>query len=324
MKALAGTYRKIYNTSIDLQQEWLTYSRNPKTNFVPKDTILELLRKLRKDLFPFVKNMDNGIIIAASSQSKDSFKRWFENLSPSSTYRFPKYQSRKKDNLKFKTSGNVKIYYDHISIPKLGDIKLFEKGYLPQGQKYSNVTFSHDGKDWWISLEAEASADKAELKGTVIVDFDQKGDVIVNGKALSSITLSSKYLNIERRKKLLEKKLKRQSIANIEATSRGAKTRTSRNMLKNRRAITVLKTKLENLRKDNFKKQASIVARTKPEKLCCLSSNSIRKVRNGGLTRTMREKHTLDLFSTILRKVATVGTVIKRLEVPTRKLLPTP
>ena len=324
LKSLAGTYRKIYNTSIDLQQYWLDYSRNPKHYFMSKDTLLSFLRKARPYYFPFVKTMDNGMLLSVASTSKESFQRWFENLSPFSTYRFPKYKSRKKDNMSFKTSGDVKVFYDYITIPKLGKIKLWEKGYLPQGKRYSDITFSHDGKDWFISLKVAEVAEQQDLKGTAYIDFDQKGTIYVNGKSLEDITVSESYKRKERKQKSLEKKLKRQSIANIVPSQKGVKTRTSKNMIKVRKALAIVKNKLSNLRKDSFKKQANLVARTKPEKLVCLSSNSIRKVRNSGLTRTMREKHTLDLFSMIVKKVALVGAQVTRLEVPTKRLLCTP
>ena len=323
LKSYAGTYRKIYNTSIDLQQEWLNYSRNPKHFFLPSEQIINVLRIKRNDYFPFIKGMDGGMIAAAALRSKDHFKRWWETLSPFSTYRFPKYKSRKKDNMSFKTCGKVKVFYDHISVPKLGDIKLYEKGYIPQGKRYSNITFSHDGSDWWISLTVRDEKEiREELTGkSVYVDFTNEGSLVINGEVIERANDKENYKRLSTKKKSLEKKLKRQSLANMVRSGHGMKTRTTRNMLKTKKLITAIKTKLEDIKKDSFKKQASIVARTKPKKLYCLSSNSISKQRQGGLTRAMRESSTLQFFNTIVRKAEAIGTQIVRLEVPTKRLL---
>ena len=218
----------------------------------------------------------------------------------------------------------VKVFYDYITIPKLGKVKVFEKGYIPQGKNYSNITFSHDGKDWWISLDIEEEGTKEVLDGkSLYVDFSN-GGLFVNGTLLDNPVNNENYKRAEKRKRKLEKKLRRQSIANIQPTVKCLKTRTSKNMMKIRRALSVVKNKLENIRKDSFKKQVSTVARTKPKKLYCLSSESIKKVRSSGLTRTMRENHTLDFFNTLLKKVELIGTEVVRLEVPTKRLLCAP
>lgn len=311
LKALAGTYRKIWNRATDIQQAWLDMSLSYKTHYMTTATLYDFLIKDREEVFPFVHKMDGGIIKAVSLKSNESFKRWFNQYSWQSKYRRPRYLSRKKDNMTFKTTGKVRVFYDYIEIPKLGKVKLYEKGYIPQGKKYTNITFSHDGKNWWLSLEVldddGASVKKEELKGEALIDFTHSGDIIIDGKLVPSAVNGKKYKGLERKKRSLEKKLKRQSIANIQYSEKGAKTRTSRNMIKTKSLIARIKTRLKNLRTDSFKKQACEVARTKLQKLHSLASLTMRKERQGGLTRLMREKHTLDFFNIICKRVETAG-----------------
>ena len=113
-------------------------------------------------------------------------------------------------------------------------------------------------------------------------------------------------------KQKLAKKLKRHSRANIQYNEKGAKTRTSRNMLKTKKQLFKVNTRLADMRKDSFKKQACELARTKLEKIHCLSSLAIRQSRQGGLTRIMREKHTLDFLNIICKRVELSGTKVKR------------
>ena len=112
-------------------------------------------------------------------------------------------------------------------------------------------------------------------------------------------------------KKSLERKLKRQSLANITVNDKGyAKTRTSKNMIKTRKQLAKVTGRLANLRKDGFKKQACEVARTKLQKLHCLSSLLISQQRQGGLSRSAREKHALDFFDIIKKRVTLEGTEV--------------
>ena len=317
LKALAGTYRKIWNRAMDIQECWLGLSLREELHYMKTAKLYEFLIRDREDLFPFIKKMDGGLIKSVSLKANESFKRWFDNYPRNTKYRRPRYLSRKKDMMSFKTSGNVRIFHDYIEVPKLGKIKLYEKGYIPQGKKYTNITFSNDGINWWLSLEVldndKASINKEELKGKAIIDFTKEGDIIVDGKILSSVVNGEAYKNAEKKKRALEKKLKRQSLANIQCTRRGAKTRTSRNMLKTRKLIQKVQARLKNLRTDNFKKQACEVARTKLQELHCLSSLTMAQRRQGGLSRKMREKHTLDFFNIICKRVVATGAqVIQR------------
>ena len=121
------------------------------------------------------------------------------------------------------------------------------------------------------------------------------------------------YKNAEKKKRSLLKKLKRQSIANVQYNERGAKTRTSRNMLKTRKAICKVQARLKNLRTDSFKKAACEVARTKLKTLQSLPSLTFKRRRQKGLSRIMREKHTLDFFNIICKRVEATGAkVIQR------------
>lgn len=314
---MAGTYRKIWNRAMDIQECWIGLSLSYKTHFMKTNKLYEFLIKDRDELFPFIKQMDGGMIKAVSLKAKESFERWFQNYPLKSKYRRPRYLSRKKDLMSFKTAGNVRIFYDYIEIPKLGKVKLYEKGYIPQGQKYTNITFSFDGNDWWLSLEVldckHASKEIDDLKGEALIDFTKEGDIIIDGKILSSAVNRKAYKNAEKKKRSLLKKLKRQSIANVQYNERGAKTRTSRNMLKTRKAICKVQARLKNLRTDSFKKAACEVARTKLKTLQSLPSLTFKRRRQKGLSRIMREKHTLDFFNIICKRVEATGAkVIQR------------
>ena len=312
LKAMAGTYRKIFNSAMDKQWDILALSRG-ESKYITGTQLMNDLKKVRRKEFPFLKKMDGGILTSAAFRANESFRRWFDNYTPES-FRRPRFLSRKKDLMSFKTEGNVRIFDKYIEVPKLGKIKLFEKGYFPQNETISNVTFSYDGNNWWLSLEVrgkDKTTSNADYTGEATLDMSIDGDIILNGKVLPSPVSTQTYKRAEKKKKALERKLKRQSLANITVNDKGCrKTRTTRNMMKTRKQLAKVTGRLENIRKDGFKKQACEVARTKLQKLHCLSSLSIKQNRQGGLTRAAREKHSLDFLNVIRKRVELVGTEI--------------
>ena len=311
LKAFAGTYRKIWNTSMLKQWDILAFSKgvNP---YLTGTELMNVLKGMIKKSFPYLKKMDGGLLTSAAFRSNESFRRWFDTYTFESE-RNPKFLSRKKDNMSFKTSGNVRVFYDYIEVPKLGKIKLFEKGYIPQGKTYSNITFSHDGVNWWLSLEIREDKDAykvEDLKDEATLSFDKEGDIYLNNTLLSTAVTSETYKKVERRKRSLEKKLKRQSLSNMVKVKGGKKTRTSKNMVKTRQLIAKIKARLEALRKDSFKKNVNEVAKTKLQQLYLPSSTTISQKLQGGLSRVMREKHTLEFLNMIRKKVELMGTEV--------------
>lgn len=312
LKSFAGAYRKIWNYAMDVQQEWLGLSRCEKLHYMKTIQLYDFLVKGRDTEYRFVRDMDGGMLRAVSLKANESFKRWFNSYSYNSEYRRPRYLSRKKDLMSFKTQGNVRVFDSYVEIPKLGKVKLYEKGYLPVGRGYSNMTFSYDGIDWWISFEVREDypVETADLSGEATIDFNREGDIVVGTEVLRSAVDGEAYKRAEKKQRKLAKKLKRQAIANIQYNEKGAKTRTSRNMLKTQKQLAKAIVRLNNLRQDSFKKQACALARTKLAKLHCLSSLAIKQSRQGGLTRTMREKHTLDFLNIIRKRVESSGTEV--------------
>ena len=312
LKSFAGAYRKIWNYAMDCQHFWLGLSRCEKLRYMKTAHLYDKLIQGRDTEFPFVRKMDGGMIKAVSLKANESFKRWFNSYSFDSEYRRPRYLSRKKDLMSFKTQGNVRVFDSYVEVPKLGKVKLYEKGYLPVGNGYSNVTFSNDGNDWWISFEVRENAkvEATDLSGETTIDFNKEGDIVVGAEVLRNAVDGEAYKRAIKKQRKLAKKFKRQSLANIECNEKGAKTRTSRNMLKTQKQLAKVKVRLANLRKDSFKKQACALARTKLAKLHCLSSLAIKQSRQGGLTRIMREKHTLDFLNIIRKRVELSGTEV--------------
>lgn len=313
LKRMAGTYRKVFNVGVDLQFDKMSYALDPK-NYLFNSTDLYKEMKSKKENYPYISQVDSGISKEAINNSNHSFKMWyFKRMHHSGGALLPSYKAR-KEGMNFSTTSKIKVFYDHISIPKLGDIKLYEKGYIPQGKTYRNISFSHDGKNWWITLEAcEKSEVAQDLQGTLKVAVDNKGNITLGDKIFSNVIEQGNYKAQKQKRAKLMKKLNRQKKANSSCNISGKKViRTSRNMMKTRNRVQIISSKMKEIKKDNFRKIASEVARTKPQELQLLSLIDVRRNYQGYLSRYLRESGTRELLSMIKRKAESIGSKVTR------------
>jgi putative transposase len=70
----------------------------------------------------------------------------------------PRFKSKKKGLGGFRLTGAIHIDADHIQLPRLGRLKLKEKGYLPVGARVSQATVRERAGHWTVSVLVEIDA----------------------------------------------------------------------------------------------------------------------------------------------------------------------
>ena len=78
--------------------------------------------------------------------------------------KFPKFKSKKKGVGSFRLTGTIKVTENTIQLPRLGKLRLKEKGYLPTDAKILSATVSERAGRWFISLQVEEELPEFELK----------------------------------------------------------------------------------------------------------------------------------------------------------------
>src|SRR5258708_17731364 len=69
---------------------------------------------------------------------------------------FPKFKSKKRGLGSFRLTGTIRVFAKHIQLPRLGKLKLKERGYLPErGVKILNATVREQAGRWFVSLQVE-------------------------------------------------------------------------------------------------------------------------------------------------------------------------
>ena len=157
---------------------------------------------------------------------------------------FPKFKSKKNSKQSFKLNGFIIVESDRIKLPRIGWLKLFEKGYIPTDHKILSATVSKRAGKWFVSVNTESpDMEIITPKNSVIgVDLGIKtlatcsdGTIYQNPKALNS--------NLERLKRR-QRQLSR-------------KQKGSKNRAKAKIRLARLYYQVSNIRKDSLHKITS-------------------------------------------------------------------
>lgn len=303
LKKMAGCYRFAYNLSLEIASYGMEYVPGRDQVLLTYEQLYGLVYDKIRNYDPCFKEIDCGILKAAIYTAQRSYEKHFvKNI-------VPDYMSRKYHQLKFKTTSKLKVFHDYITIPKLGKVKLFEKGYIPQGKTYRDVTFSFDGKDWWLSLAIEEPVKQMEDNGIhIYFDFAKDGTLVVNGsKKYENVIYTERYQKQLRRYKKLLRRQHRQIKANIEYKGLRKFTRKSLRLRKTQRALTAVSNRMSNIKKDYFRKVAHELARIKPSYAHVLSQFRLKTLKNNYLTRLYRESSTREFFNILKKKMRSFG-----------------
>ena len=167
---------------------------------------------------------------------------------------FPRFKSRKAGLGSFRLTGSIHVFEDSIQLPRLGRLRLKERGYLPtSGVKILSATVSEQAGRWFVSVQVEEEIPEPTLAcgeplgvdlGVKVLAMRSDGISYENPKALG---------RAQKKLRRLQRKLARQQKG-------------SRNREKTRCRIARLHYRIANVRRDTLHKATSgIVAKTKPD-----------------------------------------------------------
>jgi len=165
--------------------------------------------------------------------------------------RFPKFKSRKNGIGGFRLTGTIKVGESHVQLPRLGRLKLKERGYLPTNAKILSATVSERSGRWFVSILVEEELEQTSQKD----EYDVVG-VDLGIKTLATVSDGTKHDN----PKLLRTKLRKLKRLG-RAVSR--KIKGSQNRKKAVGHLARLYYRISNIRKDVLHKITTILAKTK-------------------------------------------------------------
>jgi putative transposase len=247
----AGTARFAYNWGLRRQIDSYEQSgQSPSAIDLHRE-----LNKLKQTDFPWMYEVSKCAPQEALRDLDKAFNHFFRRVKEGNGKPgFPKFKSRKRGLGSFRLTGVIRVFETCIQLPRLGTLKLKEKGYIPTtGVHILSATVSEKAGRWFVSVQVkeEQPAPSPATGEPVGVDLGVKamatcsdGQIFENPRALDkkSEQLARWQRRLSRRKK------------------------GSQNREKARRKVANLHLQIANIRQDALHKATStIVAKTKPD-----------------------------------------------------------
>jgi putative transposase len=86
---------------------------------------------------------------------------------------FPKFKSRKRGLGSFRLTGTIRVFESNIQLPRLGLLRLKERGYLPvSGAHILSATVSEKAGRWFVSVQVETEIPDPEPMGRPAAGVD--------------------------------------------------------------------------------------------------------------------------------------------------------
>ena len=218
----------------------------------------KILCSKKKTEYPWMYEVSKMAPQEALRDLDTAFKNFFRGLKQGKKVGFPKFKSKHKDKDSFRISFGFYVTNSTINIPKVGCVKLKEKGYIPtKDVKINSMTVSKEADRWYISVQIEQDIPEptAQIESVLGVDVGIKtlatcsnGDVFENPKFLKK----SKKKLAHAQKNLARKKFDKETK------------RSSNNRLKCKLKVQKIYQRISNQRKDTLHKMTCILAKTKP------------------------------------------------------------
>jgi putative transposase len=157
---------------------------------------------------------------------------------------FPKFKSKKNEKQSFRLDGFISVKSDFIKLPRIGKLKLAEKGYVPTDCKILSATISRRAGKWFVSVQVETSDKESAIAKNEVIGVD------LGIKTLATCSDGTTYENPKALKKNL-KRLKRKQ------KQLSKKKKGSKNYGKAKQKLAKLHYHISNIRKDCLHKITS-------------------------------------------------------------------
>jgi putative transposase len=262
----AGTARFAYNWGLSRKiEEFKAGRKNPTAIDLHKE-----LNLLKKTELSWMYEVSKCAPQEALRNLDKAYANFFHRVKLKKTGNFtgkvgfPKFKSKKLGKGSFQLTGSISVKKDKIKLPRLGWLRLKEKGYIPtEGVKILKVTVSEKAGHWFVSAQVEQESEKilsSAFKDTPVEKAT--GAPIGVDLGIKSMAVCSDLREFENPKTLYKKLQKLRRVQReLSRRKKGGKNRE-----KSRRKVAMLHYRIANIRKDAIHKAtSSIVAKTKPK-----------------------------------------------------------
>jgi putative transposase len=293
----AGVARFAYNWGLN---ERIEFYKSEKKSLTAIDQHKILCSK-KKTEFSWMYEVSKMAPQEALRDLDTAFKNFFRGLKQGKKVSFPKFKSKHKDKNSFRISEKFYVTNSTVHIPKIGKVRLKEKGYIPTKDiKNNSITISKESDRWYISVQVEQDIPELtnQIKSVIGVDVGIKtlatcsnGQIFENPKYLQK----SKKKLAHAQKNLARKQFNKETR------------KSSNNRLKAKLRVQKIYQRISNQRKDSIHKMTSILVRTKPRYIVLEDLNISGMMKNHKLAGAMGDASFSEIKRQLLYKTLWYG-----------------
>lgn len=230
-----------------------------------------------------------------------AFKNFFRGIKKGQKVGFPKFKSKHKDKDSFRISFGFYVTNSTINIPKVGRIRLKEKGYIPtKDAKINSMTVYKEADRWFISVQVEQNIPEPtnQIESVLGVDVGIKtlatcsnGQIFENPKYLNKTKKKLAHAQKSLARKKFDKETKR----------------SSNNRNKSKLKVQKIYQRISNQRKDTLHKMTSILVKTKPRYIVLEDLNVSGMMKNHKLAAAIGDASFNEIKRQLIYKTAWYG-----------------
>jgi putative transposase len=215
----AGAARFVYNWS--LADRKAVYEAGGKPNMYEQK---RRFNALKAEQYPWLYDVPYVLQEEAFAHVDLAFQNFFRRVKKGEKPGYPRFKSRKRGVGSFTLRGHIHIEADRIKLPRIGWVRLKERGYLPQDGacKLLSVCISERAGRWYASAQVEEEvADPVPGAGPVVgVDLGLKTLAVCS----DGMTFENPHALVSAERKL--SRLNRELARRQKGSKNRAKTRT--------------------------------------------------------------------------------------------------
>lgn len=290
----AGCARHVYNWCLAFQKSRYEDVNIPKKEkFIPSKGLSKYFTAYKnQEGNEWLKDCDSMTLVIGYTDACTSFKIFFKR--PEVGY--PKFKSRNKTTPAFAPHyQRIKITKNTVKLPKIGEVKLARKGYIPYEEsemypkiKYVNPRVTYNGIYWSISVGLREIKEKPELNPTSLGI-----DLGIKDLAICSDGTVYKNINKTAHVRKLEKKLKRmqrQVSRKYEMNRQGKKYIKTNNIIKLEKQILKLQHRIADIRNNYRHTMTHQIVEKKPQRIVIEDLNVKGMMKNKHLSKAIGQQ----------------------------------
>ena len=196
----AGAARFAYNWGLRWKLNVINFNRlpHPHVRFPTSVDLHRELNRLKKTKYAWLYESSKCAPQEALRDLDAAFRNFFEGRAS-----FPRFKNKKRGRGSFTLTGHIKVERDKVCLPRVGWVRLKERGYIPSKVHINSATVSERAGRWFVAINVvEEARDPAPVHGPVAgVDRGisrlfvfSDGNIIENPRALKRHLRKLKHL----------------------------------------------------------------------------------------------------------------------------------